>query len=129
VLGSDGAVTVRDVASSTITDRTPGATAATELGVAGVCYARGPGPYIGGPAEETPDVAGDSMWFVMVGADGRAASEPVMIADGLADNTGCGVAWSGEHFFAVTWGIFQEVVDNRYTLTRIRGVLVDPPGL
>jgi hypothetical protein len=129
VLGPGGAVTVRDVARSTITDRTPGAAAATELGLAGVCYARGPGPYIGGPVGQTPDVAGDSMWFVIVGADGMAVSEPVMIADGLADNTGCGVAWSGERFFAVTWGIFQEVVDNRYTLTRIRGLLVDPPEL
>ena len=130
VLGADGAVTMRDVASSTITDRVPGVAAAVELGLAGVCYARGPSSYIGGPLDsETQDVGADSMWFVMVDADGIAVSEPVMIADGLADNTGCDVAWSGEQFFAVTWGIFQEVVDNRYTLTQIRGVLVDPPEL
>ncbi len=130
VLGPDGAVTARDVASSTISDRRPGVAAAEELGLAGVCYARGPGPYIGGPidSEQPTDVASDSMWFVIVDASGEPVSEPVMIADGLADNTGCGVAWSGERFFAVTWGIFQEVVDNRYTLTRMRGLLVAPPG-
>jgi hypothetical protein len=128
VWGPDGAVTVRDVASSTISDRTPGVAVAEELGLAGVCYARGPGRYIGGPLDEQQpsDVGSDSMWFVIVDAGGQAVSEPVMIADGLADSTGCGVAWSGERFFAVTWGILQEVVDDRYTLTSMRGLLVDP---
>jgi len=130
VLGPDGAVTVRDVASSTISDRRPSVAAAEELGLAGVCYPRGPGPYIGGPVDsgQPTDVASDSMWFVIVDASGEPVSEPLMIADGLADNTGCGVAWSGERFFAVTWGIFQEVVDNRYTLTRMQGLLIAPPG-
>jgi hypothetical protein len=69
------------------------------------------------------------MWFVLVGADGAPVSAPVMLADELEDNTGCGVAWSGERFFVVTYGITQEVVEDQYTLTKIKGVLLDPAEL
>jgi hypothetical protein len=129
VLAPDAEPVLHDVAPSTISDRTPGVAAAPELGLAGVCYARGPGPHIGAEHNAEPDVAKDSMWFVLVGADGAPVSAPVMLADELEDNTGCGVAWSGERFFVVTYGITQEVVEDQYTLTKIKGVLLDPAEL
>ncbi len=96
---SDESPAVASVASSGVVDRRPGIAAAAELGLAGVCYATGPGP-AGGSAGRDDGVA-----FALIDAEGRLAGEPRQLAAELDNLGGCDIAWSGEAFLVAWWDI------------------------
>jgi hypothetical protein len=94
--GSDEPPAVTSIASSGVVDRRPAIAAASEIGLAGVCYATGPEPWGGVPGRA------DGIAFALIDAEGRLAAEPRVLAADVYDVGGCDIAWSGEDFL-VAW--------------------------
>ena len=120
----EGGALRRHLELSELANGTVSAAAADSLGIAAVCFGAGPPSPQPPGAERVPDIHAVRLLFVS--ADGEAIGEPVTIAEGLARPAGCGVAWSGDRFFVVAWGISRAASRAPDAPTSMHGVLIDP---